>query len=277
MKAKTATLTLASLAVLVLYLYALVSDSTEAWVLITELGGEYAYIALFLILYVFIDGELALHALLITLTSIALNGVLKGYFRIPRPSGGRVVEEGYSFPSRHASTSSTFWSYVAVRVKDSLSALLASLLVFSIAYSRIALGVHTPMDVGAGVLIGLTTGALYSMTSKRKPLEAYHVTLLLGMVVSVVMGLVYADYMAWKVLGLLFSLVFYTKVRGGIKLLNSSRTSVKAFCLLGSLVIGLLTLFLVPSTNEVISVIKYFLVGVALIYTPLLLTRRFRR
>lgn len=270
-------LTAASLAVLILYLYALVSDSTEAWVLITELGGEYAYIALFLILYVFIDGELALNALLITLTAITLNGVLKGYFKVPRPPGGRVIEGGYSFPSRHASTSSTFWSYVVVQVNDLLTALFASLLVFSIAYSRIALGVHTPMDVGVGVLIGFATGVLYNMTSKHKPLKVYHVTLLLGMVMSVVMGVVYADYMAWKVLGLLFSLIFYTNVRGSIKLLNSSRTSVKTFCLLGSLIISLPILVLVPSTKEVISVIKYFLIGVALIYTPPLLTRCFRR
>lgn len=63
---------------------------------------------------------------------------------------------GYSFPSGHSSMSSTFWGGIAflVRKKPVFSA-LCILLILSVGFSRLFLGVHTPQDVLTGFSIGL--------------------------------------------------------------------------------------------------------------------------
>lgn len=277
MESRTLVLLSALVIILMLYVYAMISDSTEAWVIISELSGEYVYVILFMLLYVFVDADLALNSLLVVLVAVSINGLLKGLFKIPRPSGGRVIEEGYSFPSRHASTSSTFWSHLVINVKDALLTATALLVVSAVIHSRVALGVHTYVDVCAGALIGVATGVLYSLASGRRALGSYYATLALGVVTALAAGITYGDSMMWKVLGLLLSLSLYTRFRSYTRLLTSLRPSYKVLCAAGSLVAGLLIMASLPSVGEVVTLVKYFLVGVAVLYVPLLAAKNITR
>lgn len=263
--------------VLTLYVYAMISDSTEAWVVVSELGGEYTYILLFMLLYVFVDADLAINSLLIVLVAVSINGLLKGFFKIPRPSGGRVIEEGYSFPSRHTSTSSTFWSYLVINVKNSLLTATAIVVVLAVMHSRIALGVHTYVDVCAGTLIGVTTGVLYSLASRRRALGSYYMTLVSGIVTALVTAVTYGDPMMWKVLGLFLPLSLYIHFRRYTQLLATLRPSYKVLCSISGLAAGLLIMVSLPSAGDVLMLVKYSLVGVAVFYVPLLTARNIKR
>jgi membrane-associated phospholipid phosphatase len=86
----------------------------------------------------------------------AINVILKLVFQRDRPAlwNPLVTEHGYSFPSGHAMASSAlglcfiviFWN---TRYRYPV-AVLASLYIFAVGFSRLYLGVHYPSDVIAG-------------------------------------------------------------------------------------------------------------------------------
>jgi len=95
-----------------------------------------------------------------------LNGILKDIFRVERIFNRPGFEEtgivsrrvetatGYSFPSGHTQTAATFWGGVFILAKSPVVRVLTSVLVAAIAFSRIYLGVHYPLDVIAGLIFG---------------------------------------------------------------------------------------------------------------------------
>jgi undecaprenyl-diphosphatase len=88
--------------------------------------------------------------------------VVKSLVDRPRPAVAQIAATGSSFPSGHSSEAMAFYGAAAVvaawlipsgfrRVAVVAS---AALLVLAIAFSRLALGVHYPSDVLAGLLLG---------------------------------------------------------------------------------------------------------------------------
>jgi undecaprenyl-diphosphatase len=86
--------------------------------------------------------------------------VLKPYFQRPRPQATEphirllVPSQGsYSFPSNHAANmfaAATFFSFTVPIV-----GLIGTLAAFLVAYSRVYVGVHYPLDVLAGAVLGI--------------------------------------------------------------------------------------------------------------------------
>lgn len=77
---------------------------------------------------------------------------LKLLFHVPRPEGGLVFEPSYSFPSGHATAVAALACLLWVIWPRSwwFGILLAGV----VGYSRIYLGVHRPVDIVAGYLVG---------------------------------------------------------------------------------------------------------------------------
>ncbi|WP_028400717.1 phosphatase PAP2 family protein [Ectobacillus panaciterrae] len=93
-----------------------------------------------------------------------LNDALKLWYERPRPDINTLVTAtGYSFPSGHAMSAAAFLGFVAYLAITEHRLLLwqkiglivfATLLIFSIAISRVYLGVHYPSDILAGCAAG---------------------------------------------------------------------------------------------------------------------------
>ena len=92
--------------------------------------------------------------------------ILKAIFRIPRPfmkypeliQGKRQqTATGFSFPSGHSTTASSFYGGLCYSFKQKWIRALSIALIVLVPISRLYLGVHWPMDILIGTLIGLVS------------------------------------------------------------------------------------------------------------------------
>jgi membrane-associated phospholipid phosphatase len=129
-----------------------------AWIIITQLGEEWFYLAVLVAVYLGINRKLGVKVATYAMTSVWLNSVLKDLFMIPRPPAAnwKIHAEGYGFPSGHAQGSTVLFGYLANKIGNYVAYAAAAGLVFLISCSRVALGVHSVYDVIGGVFFGLT-------------------------------------------------------------------------------------------------------------------------
>ena len=136
---------------------------------ITELGGVAFTIIAGVLIFIFckkIRWFVTFDLVGVTL----INQLLKHIIRRPRPNILRLVEEsGYSFPSGHSMVSMAFYGIIIYLVYKNVSnkylkwllISLLSLLILSIGFSRIYVGVHYFTDVAGGFLLGLAYVVIY--------------------------------------------------------------------------------------------------------------------
>ena len=138
---------------------------TNVLKIITNLGSAVALITITILSLIILKNKKIGLCITINLAlSTILNLLLKNIIQRPRPEGYRLIEEtGFSFPSGHSMVNTAFYGlliYLIIKnVKNqklqySLS-LLISILILSIGFSRIYLGVHYTSDVLAGFLISI--------------------------------------------------------------------------------------------------------------------------
>lgn len=100
------------------------------------------------------------------LGAIGLATVLKGLFGLPRPPGAGIG--GYGFPSGHALGSTVAYGAIALSIRSRAAALTAGTIVAIVATSRVAMGVHYPIDVVAGIALG---AAFLAVVAVARPLR----------------------------------------------------------------------------------------------------------
>ena len=130
----------------------------------SALGGTRAYIILLLGTYLALDARLGQRLGIFVLVGFYLNFHLKGLVGTERPflldpSVARTPEavptSGPGFPSGHAQLSLSFWGYAAWWLKRPWFWALATLVIMLISLSRLYLGMHFPVDVVGGLVIGV--------------------------------------------------------------------------------------------------------------------------
>jgi len=133
-----------------------------AWIIVTQLGGEWFYLAILVAVYLGINRKMGVKIATYAMTSVWLNSILKDFFMIPRPpqSNWKVQAEGYGFPSGHSQGSTVLFGYLAGNIRSYVAYAAAAGLVFLVSCSRVALGVHSVYDVIGGVFFGLVILAL---------------------------------------------------------------------------------------------------------------------
>ncbi len=156
-------------------------DAAELWVLLSALGEELAYVGLALALMYLFDYETGVMVLAALLSSGSLNIFLKHLLNIPRPPPElwRAPATGPGFPSGHAQISATFWSGVSATARRLCVSVLSAVVVLSVATSRVALGVHSALDVVGGTAIGIAVASASVSLFKHMGIEGAALSLAL--------------------------------------------------------------------------------------------------
>lgn len=151
-------------------------------------------------------------------------GILKAIVRAPRPFqvlesiGGKRLETatGYSFPSGHTTTGSAFYTALALTFKKRSVSIFCAVMMVLVGLSRLYLGVHWPIDVFAGLLLGVTVSfvvsrylnALYDDKKKRIRLSTWigSLSLVAGAITAILLNLSLIDEVAFTDLMKVFAL-----------------------------------------------------------------------
>lgn len=132
---------------------------------ITRLGEEVFFILIGLLFFWCISKREGYYLLSIGLIGTILNQFLKLIFRIPRPwvrdesftivESARGEATGYSFPSGHTQSSVGIFGGIARSNKQKYFRFLCIALCILVPFSRMYLGVHTPIDVCVSAILAL--------------------------------------------------------------------------------------------------------------------------
>lgn len=139
---------------------------------ITYLGDEIGFLAITIIVFWCIDKRKGYYLFAAGMFGSVFNQWLKLLFRIPRPwvldpsltivEAARAGATGYSFPSGHTTNVVSTWLALGLATKKKWARIVAIVLIVLVPFSRMYLGVHTPLDVGvAWGLAAITVVALY--------------------------------------------------------------------------------------------------------------------
>lgn len=133
--------------------------------LITEGGGELVFMVLAITVFWCIDKRCGYYIFTVGFFGTIINQFLKLAFRIPRPwvldpnftivESARAGATGYSFPSGHTQNAVGTFGSLARYTKKRWVRVVCIVLAVLIPFSRMYLGVHTPLDVGVSVLVAL--------------------------------------------------------------------------------------------------------------------------
>ena len=85
----------------------------------------------------------------------------------------RAGATGYSFPSGHPQSAAGVLGMLALWVRDRVFTALCVLGILAVAFSRMYLGVHTPLDVGVSLLTGAATVAVMPRLFDRAEASAH--------------------------------------------------------------------------------------------------------
>ena len=146
---------------------------------VTHLGAELVFMVLAVVLYWCVSKSEGLYLLSVGALGTTLNQFLKLAFRIPRPwvqdpdftivETARADATGYSFPSGHTQSVTGVFGALARDSKRRWFRALCVILIALTAFSRMYLGVHTPLDVGVSLILGaILVFALYPLKRKME-------------------------------------------------------------------------------------------------------------
>ena len=132
---------------------------------LTYFGGLYGFMVLSIIVFWCIDKRCGYFMLSLGFVGTVINQFLKILFRIPRPwildPSFEPVEAavpdagGFSFPSGHTQNVFATFGGIFAWTKKAWLKILCTVMILLVAFSRMYLGVHTPLDVGVSCVVGI--------------------------------------------------------------------------------------------------------------------------
>ena len=160
----------------------------------TYFGDELLFIVLALTVFWCVDKREGYYLLFVGFFGTILNQFLKLLYRIPRPwvkdptfqpvDSALSGATGYSFPSGHTQNVTGTLGSIARWSKRAGVRVLCVVVLLLTAFSRMYLGVHTPLDVGVSLAIGVVlVFAFYPIVRKAAEKPKY-MAVLLGVMVA---------------------------------------------------------------------------------------------
>ena len=138
---------------------------------ITYCGDEIAFMVAAFALFWCVNKRTGYYAFLVGLFGTVGNQWLKIACRIPRPwvldpnftivESARAAATGYSFPSGHTQNAVGTFGAMALRTERTWVRGVCIALIVLVPFSRMYLGVHTPLDVGVAFLMAAALLALF--------------------------------------------------------------------------------------------------------------------
>ncbi|HRW92770.1 MAG TPA: phosphatase PAP2 family protein [Thermotogota bacterium] len=131
------------------------------FVTVTMMGEETFFMLVAALVFWCVNKKLGYRLVFTYLTGAFLAASLKDLFKVPRPIGEEGITsqrletaEGYSFPSGHSFNATATWLTLSTHFKKHWFSILAWLSIALVALSRLYLGVHRPVDVLGGIILG---------------------------------------------------------------------------------------------------------------------------
>ncbi len=142
----------------------------NAFFLILTISTEVPVIVILTaIMYWCINKKYGQKLLFTLIPNIVINTGIKEFVKAPRPIGTTGLESlrvstatGYSFPSGHTQTATTFWTSLIIIFRKKWIHILGSVMILGVGLSRLYLGVHWPIDVICGWIFGILFTVLFS-------------------------------------------------------------------------------------------------------------------
>ena len=210
----------------------------EFMLLITQLGEETAFLVVAIIIFWCVDKYKGYYILSVGFIGTLANQFMKLWFRIPRPwvldenftilEPAREAAAGYSFPSGHTQSSVGTFGGIALTVKNRWIRYGAIALAVLVPFSRLYVGVHTPLDVGVAALMAVAL--LFLLRPVFLGENRKYIPYLLG--IMLVLAVAY------------FCFITFYKFPADIDRHNLESGTKNAYTLLGAL-LGLLTVYIV--------------------------------
>ncbi len=135
--------------------------------ILTDLGSPAFYLGLVGVLAWWRDPRFAFRLGVLLAVAAAVNDAAKLLFHAPRPywvSSAVLpieIQNSFGLPSAHAELAVALWGLVALRLRRPLVTVALGLLAFLIGLSRVYRGVHFPLDVLGGFLLGFVVLAAF--------------------------------------------------------------------------------------------------------------------
>lgn len=174
--------------------------------LITHFGEETLFMAIGLIFLWCVDKKRGYYILFTGFIGTVFIQFLKITFRIPRPwvqdpnfqivESARLEATGYSFPSGHTQCATTLYGGIA-RSERKYKWLMWSAIALCalIAFSRMYLGVHTPLDVFVSLAIGIVLVLVLHPLMMKPHKNPWIMYATLGVIFLVTLGnLLYVEF-----------------------------------------------------------------------------------
>jgi len=156
----------------------------ELMLAITYLGDEVAFLVVALIIFWCADKRTGYYVLSVGFLGTIANQFMKLWFRVPRPwvldenftilEQAREAATGYSFPSGHTQSAVGTFGAITYTTKNKIVRWLCIAAVILVPFSRMYIGVHTPLDVlvaaaMAGLLIIILRPIVFSKNNRVFP------------------------------------------------------------------------------------------------------------
>lgn len=163
---------------------------------LTYLGDEMVFLVIGLVFFWCLHKQAGRYLITVGLLGSVVNQWLKLIFRIPRPwvidedftivESAREGAGGYSFPSGHTQVSVGVYGGVARWTKNRAVRIIMIVIAVLVPFSRMYLGVHTPLDVGVAAATALIMLlALYPpMAGAKATARSVRVSLLAAVAVA---------------------------------------------------------------------------------------------
>ena len=170
--------------------------------LITHLGEETFFLVIAILFFWCINKREGYFILITGLVGTVVNQIAKLFFRVPRPwvldpdfeivESAREEATGYSFPSGHTQNIAGTYGSIAAYEPKKWKTILCTVLIVLVAFSRMYLGVHTPLDVIVSLLFAL--GLILLLRPVFKTEESMHKLMPIVVVASLILSVGFLAY-----------------------------------------------------------------------------------